>query len=100
MWSGGELLLSWWLVGELGPEEPSELTGDSDGYDGRALALRGEVAVAVKEADLRLPGAVGWLRAAAGAAGRVAVVPGGLDQQPAGVVVAGAGDVPAVLLLA
>ena len=98
--SGGERLLSWWLGGELGPQEGGELAGDSDGYNGGALALGGEVTVAVKEPDLRLPCPVRRLRAAGGATGCVPVVPGGLDQQPAGVTVAGPGDVPAVLLLA
>ena len=58
------------------------------------------MAVAVKQPDLRLPCPVRGLRAAGEATGRVPVVPGGLDQQPAGVTVAGPGDVPAVLLLA
>ena len=89
------------LVGHGGPEEAGELAGDGDVDDGRALAVVGEVAVAVVQADLGLPGAIG--RAAGPVVGRrgaVAVVPGGLDQQPAGVAVAGLGDVAAVLLVA
>ena len=49
--------------------------------------------------DLGVPGALVGLRPGVGAPGAVAVVPGGLDQQPAGVAVAGLGDVPAVLLV-
>ena len=88
------------LVGERGPEERCELAGDRDVDDGRALAVLGEVAVAVVQADLGLPGALIGLHAAGGAAGCVAVVPGGFDEQAAGVAVAGAGDVAAVLLIA
>jgi hypothetical protein len=60
----------------------------------------GEVAVAVVQADLGLPGALVGLRAGGGASWDVAVVPGGLDQQPACVAVAGLGDVAAMLLIA
>ena len=96
---GGEGLLGG-LVGEFGPEEGCELASDRDGHDGRALAALGEVAVAVVQADLGLPGAVGGVWASGGSAGCVAVVPGGFDEQSAGVAVAGFGDVAAVLLVA
>src|SRR5215216_6122748 len=60
------------------------------------------------EPDLGLPGARGDGRrqvvferfGALGAARRVLVVPGRFDEQPAGVAVAGLGDVAAVLLVA
>jgi hypothetical protein len=98
--SGGEGVLSGWLFGHFGPQEASEFAGDRDGHDGRALAVGAEVAVSVKEADLRVPGALAGGRSAALASGRVAVVVGGFDQQAAGVPVAAFGDVPAVLGLA
>jgi len=60
----------------------------------------GEVAVAVVQAHLGLPGAVVGLGAFGGDAWAVAVVPGGLDEESAGVVVAGLGDVAAVALVA
>ena len=62
--------------------------------------MLGEVAVAVMQAHLCLPGAGGGLGSFDRSSGCVAVVPGGLDQQPAGVAVAGFGDVAAMLLLA
>ena len=79
-----------------------ELAGDRDVDDGRALAALGQVVVAVVQADLGVPGArrTGSRAAGSGRRGAVAVVPGGLDQQPAGVAVAGLGDVAAVLLIA
>src|SRR5215216_7555560 len=106
--SGGKCLLSEWLVGHRGPQEAAQLPGDGDVGDGRALAVACERAVAVVEADLRLPGTrrdgggdVGRERPGAGGEpGRVLVVPGGLDEQPAGVAVAAPGDVAAVLLVA
>src|SRR5579863_8747767 len=88
------------LVGDGGPEKPGELAGDGDGRDGGALAVFGEMVVAAVQPGLRLPGASIGLRTAVGSAGPVPVGPGGLDQQPAGVMVAGLGDVPAVALLA
>ena len=54
---------------------------------------------AVVQTGLGLPGAIGRLWSAVGATRMVAIVPGCLDQQPAGVAVAGLGDVPAVLLV-
>src|SRR3954463_4943512 len=94
--SGG-LLVAEGLVGHGGPEEAGELAGDGDGGDGRALAVVGEGVVAVVQAQLGAPGAGGdfgrHVGLAARAAGSVAVVPGGLDEQPAGVLVAGVGDV-------
>src|SRR4051812_50059103 len=60
MWrsgSGGLVLGAEGLVGHRGPEEATELAGDGDGRDGRALAARGEAAVAVVQADLGVPGA-------------------------------------------
>ena len=65
-------LLSGGLVGHLGPEEAGEFTGDSDGHDRGAFAVLGEVAVSLKEADLRLPGPVAGLWAGGGAPGGVA----------------------------
>src|ERR1700712_1386793 len=44
------------LVGHRGPQEADELAGDRDVRHGRALAVLGEVAVAVVQADLRPPG--------------------------------------------
>ena len=96
------------LVGHGGPEEAGELAGDGGGGDGRALAVVGEVAVAVVQADLGLPGARGTAGGTSsasapvrrGSAWWVLVVPGGLDQQPAGVAVAGLGEMAAVLLVA
>ena len=74
--------------------------------DGRALAVLGECSVAVVQAELGLPGARPDLRRnVRGSAWRprgltrpVLVVPGGLDQQPAGVAVAGLRYVPSMLL--
>jgi hypothetical protein len=92
-------LLAVGLVGELGPEERGALAGDRDVGDGRALAAAGGVVPPAVQADLGLPRPIGWLRSLLGAAGSVAVVPGGLDEQPAGVAVPGLGDVAAVLLV-
>ena len=52
------------------------------------------------QTDLGLPGTLVGLWARYGSARRMAVVPGNLDQEPAGVTVAGLGDVATVLLLA
>ena len=73
------------LVGHRGPQEPDELAGDRDVRDGRAFPVVGEVPVAVMQPDLGLPGALVRRRAVLREAGSVAVVPGCLDQQPAGV---------------
>src|SRR6185437_3934757 len=87
------------LVGGGCPEEAGELAGD--GGDGGAFpALGGEVVVAAVQADLSMPGAWVGGRVTAGSAGWVLVGPGGLDQQSAGVMVAGLGDVAAVALIA
>src|SRR5437868_15480038 len=99
-WLGGEGLLACGLVGHLGPQECGELAGQGDGHDGRALALLGEVLVSVKGPELRLPRPVCGLRSGLGPAWRVAVVPGGFDEEAAGVPVAALGDVPTMLLLA
>ena len=57
------------MVGDGGPEEPGELAGDGDGRHGRAFAtLEGEVAVAVVQPDLGLPGARVGLGTAVGTA--------------------------------
>ena len=88
------------MVGGGGPEEPSELAGDRDRRDGWAFPLRGEMLVAAVQADLCLPGALVSLGTAVAQPGRVSVGPGRFDQEPAGVVVAGSGDVSAVALLA
>ena len=80
-----------WLVGHRGPQEPDELARDRDVRDGRAFPVVGEVPVAVIQPDLGLPGALVRRRTAGGEAGGVAVVPSGLDQQPAGVSVPGRG---------
>jgi hypothetical protein len=102
--SGGVgLLVADGLVGHRRPGKASELARDGDGRDGGALAVGGEVAVAVMQADLRVPGSRGdHRRDMAGERGQppgaprwMLVVPGGLDQQPAGVAVAGLGEVPA-----
>lgn len=63
------------------------------------LPCSGEVLVAVVQPDLGLPGACVELWAAVGSPWAVLVGPRGLDQQPAGVMVTGLGDVPAVALL-
>jgi hypothetical protein len=79
--------------------EAGEFAGDRDGRDGGAFAaLGGEVAVAGVQADLGLPGARVAVGSAVGAAWAVLAGPGGLHEQPPGVVVAGLGDVPAVAL--
>ncbi len=51
--------------------------------------MLGEVLVAAVQADLCLPGALVGVGSALPGPGWVVVGPGGLDQQPAGVVVAG-----------
>ena len=96
----GDGLLTVRLTGHLGPDEGGKLAGDRDVDDGRALAALDRVVVASVQADLGVPGAVRRFRAGLGAARSVAVVPGGLDEQAAGVAVAGLGDVAAVLLIA
>src|SRR6266508_1286783 len=88
------------LPGHGRPEEAAELAGDGDGGDGGQLSVADEVAVAIVEADLRLPGARERLGRdeplvrpdAGGEARRVLVVPGRLDEQAAGVAVAGLGE--------
>jgi hypothetical protein len=67
--SGRVELLSGGLVGHLGPQEAGEFAGDCDGHDGRAFAVLGEVSVALKEADLRLPRPVRGVRALGGTRG-------------------------------
>ena len=69
--------------------------------DGAAFAVVGEdVGGGQMQPDLGVPGvARPGGRAAGGKPGCVAVVPSGLDQQPAGVPVPGERDVPAVLLI-
>src|SRR3954447_6787274 len=89
--SGG--LLSRRLVGHRGPEKAGELARDGDVGDGAAFAVGGQVLVAAVQADLGLPGAIARRRAGARAPRSVAVVPGRFDEQPAGVAVAGLGDV-------
>lgn len=79
--------------------KPEELAGDRDVHDGRALAVIDEMAVAVMQSHLRLPRALVGLLPRRWAPRRVAVMPRGLDQESAGVMVAGAGDVAAVLLI-
>ena len=98
-----------WSVGvRERPAEAGELAGDGDRDDRAALAALGvESSPDVVQAALGLPGDlddVGWLSVLAAAErlslrGRAAVVPGGLDQQPAGVPRAGLGDraLPALL---
>jgi hypothetical protein len=82
------------IVGDDRPAEGGELAGDGDRDDRAALAtLIGEAAPDVVQAALRLPadrddgrGLVGLAALQGGAAGGgPAVVPCGLDQQPAGV---------------
>jgi hypothetical protein len=55
--AGDLLLIAERLVGHRGPEEARKFAGDGGGRDGRALAVAGEVAVAMVQAELRLPGA-------------------------------------------
>ena len=55
--------------------------------------------VAVMQPDLGVPGALVRWRAVLRAPWGVAIVPCRFDQQPAGVLVPGQGDVPAVLLI-
>jgi|SRR5665647_1254297 len=88
------------LVGHRRPENAAELAGDGDRGDRRRLATAGQVAMAMVQADLRLPGAGERLGRdpslvrpdARREARRVLVVPGGLDQESARVAVAGLGD--------
>src|SRR5438093_336582 len=59
-WSGGgHLLGGQGLAGHGGPEEAGELAGDGDVGDGGALAVAGEVAVAVGQAHLGAEGGGG-----------------------------------------
>src|SRR4051794_41969116 len=87
MWrsgSGGLVLGAEGLVGHRGPEEATELAGDGDGRDGRALAARGQAAVAVVQTDLGVPGARrdgGWHVGSEAGAGRAG---GGGAGGPAG----------------
>jgi hypothetical protein len=91
--SGGVLRVAEGLVGHGSPDQAGELAGDGDVGDGGALAVGAEGAVAVVQADLRAVGASGDVgRDVRGDRGdaladprRVLVVPGGLDEQPAGV---------------
>ena len=85
------------------PAEAGEFAGDGDRDDRATLAaLLSEPAPDVVQAALRLPrdlddgGGLSLLAALeGGAAGWVlALVPRGLDQQPAGVLAAGLGDLP------
>src|SRR5207249_4295795 len=88
------------LAGDL-PDVVRELAGDGD-RDGRAALAAGgvEVRPALVQAQLGAPGGVDRARGLsllASAQGqrdtwRAAVVPGGLDQQPAGVPGSGLGD--------
>src|SRR5688572_22812073 len=99
-----------WLFGAGGdrPAEPGEFAGGGDGDDRAALGALLESLPGAVQALLRAPGdrdRVGGLavlavaqRAADG--GPLAVVPGGLDQQPAGVARAGLGDRAEASLLA
>lgn len=85
------------LIGHRRPEKAAELTGDRDRGDRRGLAAAGQVAMAMVQADLRLPGAGEQLGDNHSLVGpdasreerRVLVVPGSLDEQAAGVAVAG-----------
>ena len=85
------------------PAEAGELARGGDGDDRAALAALLHPLPDVMQAPLRLPGERDDLglavalaaREAARDPGRPAVVPGGLDQQPAGVLAAGLGDRPA-----
>src|SRR2546421_4198754 len=111
--SGGaaDLLLRLLLQGLAGhrcPEEAAELAGDGDGGDVRQLAAVDEVSVTVVETDLRLPGAGERLGRDESVVcsdpgrepGRVLGVPGRLDEQAAGVAVAGLGRRAALAALA
>lgn len=100
MVDGGRVGDAQWLVGHCRPQEPDEFASDRDVRDSCALAVLGEVAVSVMQPDLGWPGTLVRRRAARGHAGCVAVVPRGLDQQPAGVTIARQGDMPTMLLRA
>ena len=78
---GGGVCDAEWLAGHRRPQEPDELAGDSDVRDGRALAVLGEVAVAMIEPDLRLPGALVRLGAGLRASRRMPVMPARLDRR-------------------
>src|SRR5487761_2069622 len=86
------------LFGHRGPQETHELARDSDDRDSGAFAVVGQMSVAAVQPNLGFPGARVGLGSAVGSAGLVSVRPRGLDQQPAGVLVAGLGDVPAMAL--
>jgi hypothetical protein len=83
-----------------GPGEAGELAGDGDGGDVARLAARAQAGVLAVEAVLGAPGDLEHVRGLALLAvserrpgpGRAQVVPGRLDQQPAGVAGAGLGD--------
>ena len=88
------------------PAEAGQLARDGDVCDGRALAVFSQDAVAMLKANLSLPGTdrdLGWdvslkPHSSGGLARTVAVVPGGLDEEPPRVAIAGLGDVPSMLL--
>jgi hypothetical protein len=87
-------LLAQWLVGHGGPREADEFAGDGElGTVARLPRSPGKDAMAVVEADLGLPGArrdercelvTRGARSSLGfaLAGRMTVMPGGLDQPP------------------
>src|SRR4051812_48439501 len=85
------------------PAEPGELARGGDRDDGAALVALLHPLPDVMQPPLRLPRQRQHLRFAVELAAREAardprrppVVPGGLDQQPAGVLAAGLGDRPA-----
>jgi len=94
----------WWCCSGHARELPAEarqLAGDGDGDLGALdAAVAVEVAPALVEASLAAPGQIDDRRVVAGLAAaellrdarRLAVVPGGFDEQPAGVLGAGLGD--------
>ena len=96
----------WWVMAAQMKPASSRATAATATVE--RLRWLGEVPVAVVQADLRLPGArvdgagdgLGERAGADGSAWWVLVVPGGLDQQPPGVAVAGLGELPAVLAVA
>src|SRR5919106_5615554 len=85
------------------PDEAHHLTGDRRGHHYLRFAGRREAAVTVAEAQLRLPGdladrlgqAFDPVEQLAADPGLHAVGPGALDQDPAGMGVAGLGDAAA-----
>jgi hypothetical protein len=85
------------------PDEADHLARDRRGHDHLGLAGRGQAAVAVAEAQLRLPGdladrlgqAFDPVEQLAADPGLHAVGPGALDQNAAGMGVAGLGDAAA-----